>query len=151
MPGFRPAFFVSLKEVEKISFRLPKAERVCSQKVLDLLFQDRTLPAITQFPIRLVYTQIPLVDKAPFQVVFLVPKRHVKKAHERNQIKRWMRESYRHKKPFFHPVDGLSTAFLIIWLGKGKGSLEEIKKSMDILFESWVKSANGVAWPKRSI
>ena len=85
-----------------------------------------------------------MVEHAPFQVVFLVPKRHIKRAHERHQIKRWLRESYRHKKPFFHPINGFTTAFLIIWLGKGPGSFEEIKKAMDFIFQTWEKNSMGM-------
>lgn len=47
------------------------------------------------YPVKLVYLITPVDLKFPAQAMFVVPKRLFKKAHERNLLKRRMREVYR--------------------------------------------------------
>lgn len=79
---------------------LPKAFKLCSVKKIEQLFAHG-LP-IKAYPLRLVY----LIEEcaataptaAPFQVLLAAPKRRFKMAHDRNYIKRLMREVLRKNK-----------------------------------------------------
>ena len=85
---------------EHIDERLPKAFKLCSLKKIEQLFAQGQL--IKAYPIRLMYIleeQSPSeVSEAPFQVLFSAPKRRFKRAHDRNYIKRLMREVLRKNK-----------------------------------------------------
>lgn len=86
---------------------LPKAFKLCSLKKIEQLFAQGQL--IKAYPIRLMY----IVEErapneaidAPFQVLFSAPKRRFKRAHDRNYIKRLMREVLRKNKAAL--IDGL--------------------------------------------
>ncbi len=88
------------KPQEHIDESLPKAFKLCSLKKIEQLFAQGKL--IKAYPIRLMY----IIDEcaqseeseAPFQVLFSAPKRRFKRAHDRNYIKRLMREVLRKNK-----------------------------------------------------
>jgi len=73
-----------------------KEERLCSKKLIDLLFKDGS--SFLLYPFRLSYLQIDLPAKFPAQVVINVSKRRYKRAVDRNLIKRRTREAYRIQK-----------------------------------------------------
>ena len=80
--------------------RLPKAFKLCSLKKIEALYQTGLL--IKAYPLRVMYL---LEDNTPesepteaFQVLFAAPKRRFKRAHDRNYIKRLMREVLRKNK-----------------------------------------------------
>lgn len=79
---------------------MPKAFKLCSLKKIEALYQNGRL--IKVFPLRVLYL---LEENAPeleasevFQVLFSAPKRRFKRAHDRNYIKRLMREVLRKNK-----------------------------------------------------
>jgi ribonuclease P protein component len=86
-----------------MDFSLPKKYKLCSLKKIEHLYSQGKL--VKAFPIRILY----LFDEvAPedneahtpaFQVLFSAPKRKFKRAHDRNYIKRCMKEILRHQKP----------------------------------------------------
>jgi ribonuclease P protein component len=94
---------------EHIDERLPKAFKLCSLKKIEQLFAQGQL--LKAYPIRLMYIleeQSPSeVSEAPFQVLFSAPKRRFKRAHDRNYIKRLMREVLRKNKAAV--IDALQT------------------------------------------
>ncbi|MFM7006902.1 MAG: ribonuclease P protein component [Flavobacteriales bacterium] len=80
--------------------RLPKAYKLCSLKKIEELYAKGHL--LKAFPLRVLFLleELPL-DQAqalPFQVLFSAPKRRFKRAHDRNYIKRLMREVLRKNK-----------------------------------------------------
>ena len=88
-----------------------------SKKRIDLLFEKGKSQVAA--PIKAVY--MPSEDDQPYpaQALFVVPKRSFKKAHDRNRIRRRMKESYRLQKHTFYPdlsAKGakLSIAFIYI-------------------------------------
>lgn len=71
-----------------------KEYKLCSKKTIDALFQEGQ--RLNVYPLHLTYQLIDQPNsKAPFQVVTSVPKRQFKRAHDRNYIKRLLRESLR--------------------------------------------------------
>jgi ribonuclease P protein component len=85
---------------EHIDESLPKAFKLCSLKKIEQLFAQGQL--IKAYPIRLMYIveerSQSEASEAPFQVLFSAPKRRFKRAHDRNYIKRLMREVLRKNK-----------------------------------------------------
>ncbi len=79
--------------------RLPKAFKLCSLKKIEALYQTGIL--IKAFPLRVLYLieeDYPNATSEVFQVLFSAPKRRFKRAHDRNYIKRLMREVLRKNK-----------------------------------------------------
>jgi len=84
---------------------LKKVERLCHQRAFDMLYHAGT-PVFVQgirFLVRLV-PKLSDEEHADFraQVAFVVPKKYVRKAVQRNLLKRRMREVYRLKKNEFY-------------------------------------------------
>ena len=77
---------------------LRKEERLCSQKLIDSLFNNGKSRSLSAFPVRAVYMSTPSVDSARVKMMVSVPKRLFKRAVKRNRIKRQLREAYRKNK-----------------------------------------------------
>ncbi len=73
-----------------------KQYKLCSRKTIDLLFTEGN--KLRVFPFSIHFKEIEMKEEKPFQLVFSAPKRKFKRAHDRNRIKRLMREAFRHKK-----------------------------------------------------
>lgn len=74
-------------------FTLPAASRIKSKKVMDRLFEKGT--GLWQSPFRMVFTTIPYNEEQPVRMAVSAPKRKMKKAVDRNRMKRLMREAFR--------------------------------------------------------
>ena len=74
-----------------------KEERLCSKRKIDSLFHGGS--SFIVYPFRVVYRVGQAnEDPYPVQVILSVSKRRFKRAHDRNRIKRLMREVYRLQK-----------------------------------------------------
>lgn len=77
--------------------RFGKEYKLCSKKIIEKLFENGS--RLSGFPFALTYQFTELPNKViPFQIVISVPKRQFKRAHDRNRIKRLMRECLRKNK-----------------------------------------------------
>ncbi len=75
-------------------FGLPKNERLCSRKSIDLIFESGE--STFSYPIKASYTLSNLAPTdTPVQIMFVVPKKKFKRAVHRNAIRRRMKEAYR--------------------------------------------------------
>jgi ribonuclease P protein component len=98
---------------------LGKTERLASKRVFETLFASGK--SRHEYPIRIVWTPLPLTISSPVQVAFSVSKRNFKRAVDRNRIKRLMREAYRKNKLLVYPLlkeQKASLAVLLIYTGK---------------------------------
>lgn len=96
--------------MEKHEEKLRKSERLCSRKLIDILFGAGGSHAMTAFPLKAVYRLVESnsvssaseddVDESKVQVLVSVPKKHFKRAVKRNRVKRQVREAYRKHKSF---------------------------------------------------
>jgi ribonuclease P protein component len=77
-----------------------KQERLCSKIQIDLLFSNGKHKI--QYPLKMMILETPVNLEYKAQAMFIVPKRQFKKAHDRNLLKRRMREAYRLNKDFFY-------------------------------------------------
>lgn len=77
--------------------RFGKEYKLCSKKIIERLFKDGK--RLSSFPFGLTYGYEVLPnEEIPFQIVISVPKRNFKRAHDRNRIKRLMKECLRKNK-----------------------------------------------------
>ncbi len=77
-----------------VKFR--KSERLCSRKSIGNLFVNGN--SLIHYPFRVIWLDSGAERPFPVKIAFSVPARRVKKAVDRNRIKRLIRESYRHNK-----------------------------------------------------
>ncbi len=76
--------------------KLGKSYKLCSHKRIQALF--KVGKSVRCFPLVGVYSIYKRTDGEPFQLVISAPKRQFKKAHDRNRVKRLMKEAIRENK-----------------------------------------------------
>ncbi|WP_235299220.1 ribonuclease P protein component [Portibacter marinus] len=112
-------------------FSFPKSERLTNKKKFESLFSDAE--TVSAYPLRLIYILHDRDEHLPtFQIAFTVPKRKVKKAVDRNFLKRRMREAYRlNKHSFIDHIDQrqLSGYGIMIYTGQEKMTFHQIEKA----------------------
>lgn len=117
----------------KLRFTFKKSERLCAKRSFDLLFRRRR-----GFNIGCLWVVYRLdlpadLVTAPLMVAFSAPKKHFKRAVQRNLIKRRMREAYRlykHVATAAFREKGRNIAFLIKYNHKEIRSFKEIERDM---------------------
>ena len=111
-----------------MDFTFKKNERLCSKAIIDALFENSKF--INAYPFRISYMKYDYPEDIPGQVMFIVSKRRLKKAVDRNRTKRLMREAYRLQKEGIYSIDGRKFAMAISFNGKEPLDFETAKKSM---------------------
>jgi len=76
--------------------RFGKAYKLCSQVKIEQLFEQKK--TIKKYPLTIHYLITEDNIEKPFQIVISAPKKIFRKAHERNRIKRLMKETFRKNK-----------------------------------------------------
>ena len=117
--------------MEERRYTLDKSERLCSKKLIERLFggRNKSFPA---FPLRVVYMPLaPEENTADASILISVPKKRFKHAVKRNQVKRQVREAYRHNKHILldalkAQVTPTSIILAFIWLDNKIHSTEEV-------------------------
>jgi ribonuclease P protein component len=116
-----------------------KEYKLCSQKIIDTIFIEKK--SVKAYPFVLSFLETPLSNRSPFQLTVSVPKRIFKKAHDRNRIKRLMRECIRKNKlnlePFLTDNDK-QVALFMIYTAREELSIELLQKKTKQLFKQLI-------------
>ena len=116
-----------------------KEYKLCSQKIIDTIFVEKK--SVKAYPFVLSYLALPLPTASPFQITVSVPKRIFKKAHDRNRIKRLMRESIRKNKLNLEPFlieQKKQVALFMIYTAREELSIELLHKKTKQLFKQLI-------------
>ncbi len=103
-------------------FTLEAGERLQLRKQIETLF--RAGEAFSVFPLRIICAFVPRMDKnaAPVRVGFSIPKKRIRKAVDRNRIRRLLREAWRLQKHALYRAvpDNLQIHCFLIYSGPQK-------------------------------
>lgn len=109
----------------------PKAERLCSKKLISGLFAKGS--AFNLYPLRFVFLKAEEPAPGFPQVLISVSKKYFKRAHDRNRIKRQIREAYRLNKHKLLSENGQPLSVLgIVYIGKEKNKYQIIEKKLNL-------------------
>jgi len=89
---------------------------------------------VGQFPLRLFYIKSEFHEDIKFKVAVSVSKKNIKKAVDRNRIKRLLRESYRLNKLHFFNNTNHQYALMILYLGKDIPDFNLVNSKLKLLF-----------------
>lgn len=118
---------------------LGKEYKLCSQKIIGAIYEDKKV--VKQFPLLMHYKITELPEKVPFQLVFSAPKRTFRKAHDRNRIKRLMRETVRKNKLIleaFLKEREIQVALFLVYTNKEEMPYEVLFKKTEQLFQKLI-------------
>jgi ribonuclease P protein component len=113
------------------TYSFSKEEKLCSQKIIGDLFLSGT--SFLCYPLKVVWKYEDLLTSYPASVVFSVPKRLFKRAHDRNLLKRQLREIYRYRKQELYQSLELNEgkiAMMIVYIAKEKLEFAQIEDAM---------------------
>ncbi|MBI1836523.1 MAG: ribonuclease P protein component [Flavobacteriia bacterium] len=123
-----------------MSETLGKAYKLCSRKQIDTVF--KTGKIVKQYPFVVHFLEVENTFDAPFQVTIAAPKRNFRKAHDRNRIKRLMRETIRFNKLILENQIIKSEKKLILFMvytSKEELPFHILMKKNELLFEQIIK------------
>lgn len=120
---------------------LKRVESLKSRTIIAELFNKKGSTSVVH-PVRAVWMQreLPRLDIS-VQVGFSVSKRTFKRAHDRNRVKRLLREAYRLNKQILHdiPAEG-QLAVMFIFTGKELPRFEQVLLAMQAVLEKMNKA-----------
>ena len=127
------------------SFTFRKDERLSYKRHIDELFQEGTSFNIS--PLRIIYMVNTSLPEAGVKLMISVPKKKIKRAVDRNRIKRLIREAYRLNKHLLYTMLNNYSVNLyvgIIFTGNNiPGGYRELEKTVIICLERLGKAVTG--------
>ena len=120
--------------------KLGKSYSLKSKTSIDGLFESGT--RISSYPFVVFMKECKLEQKDTFKLVFSAPKKTFRFAHQRNRIKRVMRECVRlNKQPFetYLKEHNKQVAFFLIYANKEELEYELLQKKATKLFSKMIK------------
>ncbi|MCX6236632.1 MAG: ribonuclease P protein component [Bacteroidia bacterium] len=113
------------------AYTFRKEEKLCSQKIIGEIFLSGT--SFLCYPLKVVWKDEVLPTLFPAQVVFSVPRRLFKRAHDRNLLKRQLREVYRYQKSDLYQLleaYDRKIALMIVFIAKEKAEFNLLEDAM---------------------
>ena len=123
-----------------------KSYKLCSRKTIDLLFSEGK--QLRAFPLKMYYSESKAIEKVPFQVVISAPKRQFKRAHDRNYVKRLLKEVLRKEKQPLEDLlneSGKQLSLFVIYTNKEVLTYQELEKCMRKMLAKLIAELNGEA------
>lgn len=117
-----------------------KEYKLCSQKVIQSIFDEKK--SVKAYPFLIHYSLLPLSSDTSFQITVSAPKRNFKKAHDRNRIKRLMREAIRKNKLILEPFlleNKKQVALFMIYTAREEIPYDILFKKTTLLFTQLIK------------
>jgi ribonuclease P protein component len=117
---------------------LGKTERLKHRKPIESLFSKGKSIKVTSFV--LLFEKALEKNEHPIKMMFIVSKKNYKLAHDRNQIKRWMREGYRTQKQEILDVaasEGTNWNAGIMYTGKKLPNHDYVFNKIKELLKLW--------------
>ena len=115
-----------------MNHRFSKAERINSEIIIKRIFSEGK--SLFSHPFRIVWVEnLHIKDTVPVEILISVSKRKFKRAVDRNQVKRFIRESYRLNKNLlldFCAQKDLNIQLAIVYVAKEVGDFDYYNKSM---------------------
>jgi ribonuclease P protein component len=129
-------------------YTFTKEERLCSQKQIELLFNNSS--SFILYPFRFVWTSQTLADAPyPAEIAISVPKKRFKRAVDRNKIKRLIREAYRKNKgELFYPFliqEHIKLSFILIYVSNELFTAVDMEKKLNLCLNKFIKEYAKVA------
>lgn len=120
-----------------MNYTYSKDEKLKSRKLIKELFENGK--SVTVFPLRMIYLKKEHLGKFRVKAGVSVSKRNLKRAVDRNRIKRLLRESYRLNKYLLYLNLEEQYVMLFIYLAKEKKSFSLIEDKMKELMQKFLK------------
>jgi ribonuclease P protein component len=120
-----------------------KEERLCSKKIIDALFSGKEVKKTSQYPLMAIWKITELPENSPAQILFSVPKKKFKKAHDRNLLKRQCRETYRLQKNILYEtlsLKRLQCAVVMIYVAPEMMPYTTIENSCHAIIKNIIQS-----------
>lgn len=117
------------------------SERLKKRSLIEAIFNKQGRSIISG-PILFVYLNTELETSFPCQAMFSVSKRKFKRAHDRNRIKRLMKEAYRLNKHQIYDVlneSGQQYAIALLYLDKSIPDYHQIEEACKHCINEFVK------------
>ena len=112
-------------------FSFPARLRIKSKKDIELLFEHEQSCFVHPLLLKYHITKLPSEQLSAPQFAVSVPKRAFRKAHDRNLLKRRLREAYRlNWKNHFPEMSAYKVLLMFIYVGKQKMEYCEIEKGL---------------------
>lgn len=117
-----------------------KHEHLCGK----LRIRDVALTGVAVHvpPFKLVGKTMELPTHAPAQIAFAVPRRNLKRAVDRNRVKRLMREAYRtNKNELYAKMEGREhkIAWLVVYQGRADIDLRSTEQKITKALHRWLE------------
>lgn len=113
-----------------------KHERLSGQKIIDTLFLEGKIFVVS--PFRVVWLEYELAGQSPAQMLISVSKKRIKKAVDRNLVKRRIREAYRKNKDEFYEFlnrNQVKCAFALLYNSDLIADYKEIEEKINLLLQ----------------
>lgn len=120
-----------------MNFTFHKEEHLCGRKAFESLMKEGSSQFRFPFKVLWIKTDYPLTY--PAQIAFSVSKKRFKRAHQRNLIKRRLREAYRmNKNPLYQFLQEkeIKIQFLIIYIAPNIMAYHEIEPKIKSVLDS---------------
>jgi ribonuclease P protein component len=112
-----------------------KEYKLCSKKLIEKIFKEGK--SVKAFPFTLLFLIQENAVNVPFQLVISAPKKINRHAHDRNRIKRVVREAFRKNKFIledFLSTNNLQLAIFLVYTSKEEMTTEQLDKKTKKIF-----------------